>query len=212
MIEAQFRTTLPGDLWIATVSESFPDATFRLLTGMPVEGGAVELGEVVADDVAAAADAVRDHPDVVDYEQLFVGERRALAQYRSTEAGLYEFLAGSAFPPEFPIVVEDGRFEFELTATREHLREVRSTLDASPLDYELLSVVSTADPDALLTDRQRELLDAAVRRGYFEVPRECTLAELADEVGVDKSTASGVLRRGQGRIVKSFLTGAAKLD
>lgn len=201
--------TLPGDLWIKTVSEAFPDATFRLLTGMPVDDGAFELGEVLADDVAAAADAVRDHPDVVAYERLFADDRRALAQYRSTEPGLYEFLSESAFPPEFPIVVEDGRFEFELTATREHLQEVRAMFDASPLDYDLLSVVGTADPDALLTDRQRELLDVAVRRGYFEVPRECTLAELAEDVGIDKSTASGVLRRGQGRIVKSFLTGAA---
>lgn len=212
MIKAQFGMALPGDPWITTLSESFPDATFRLLTGLPVEDGAVELGEVVADDAAAAAAAVRDHPDVVDYEQLFVGERRALAQYRSTDEGLYEFLAESSFPPEFPIVVEDGRVEFELTTTREQLEEVRAALDASPLEYELLSVVATADPDALLTDRQRELLDAAVRRGYFEVPRECTLADLAAAVGVDKSTASGVLRRGEGRIVKSFLTGAAGFD
>jgi len=47
-----------------------------------------------------------------------------------------------------------------------------------------------------------------VREGYFEVPRDCTLAELADEIGVDKSTASGVLRRGEARVLKRFLTGS----
>jgi predicted DNA binding protein len=39
------------------------------------------------------------------------------------------------------------------------------------------------------------------------VPRECTLANLARSVDVDKSTASTVLRRGEARLVKWFLTG-----
>ena len=43
---------------------------------------------------------------------------------------------------------------------------------------------------------------------YFEVPRECPLEDLADDLEVDKSTASGVLRRGEGRIVTWFLTSA----
>ena len=61
------------------------------------------------------------------------------------------------------------------------------------------------EDDTLLTDRQRECLQAALRLGYFEVPRECTLAELADRLGVDKSTASETIRRGQTRLVKSAL-------
>jgi predicted DNA binding protein len=58
-----------------------------------------------------------------------------------------------------------------------------------------------------LTDRQREYLTAAHRRGYFDVPRECTLAELADALGVDKSTVSVTLRRGTERVVGQFLVG-----
>lgn len=74
-------------------------------------------------------------------------------------------------------------------------------------DTNLYGFVGTAETESLLTDRQRQLLDAAVRMGYFEVPRRCTLAELATGVGVDKSTASTVVRRGEGRIVKWFLSG-----
>lgn len=45
----------------------------------------------------------------------------------------------------------------------------------------------------------------ALREGYLEVPRECTLAELSATVGADKSTVSGVLRRAQGRLASWYL-------
>jgi predicted DNA binding protein len=50
------------------------------------------------------------------------------------------------------------------------------------------------EPD--LTAEQRELLRAAVRRGYFEVPRRVSLADLAEEQGVSDREASERLRRG----------------
>jgi predicted DNA binding protein len=68
-------------------------------------------------------------------------------------------------------------------------------------------VVETGDENAVLTDRQRDCLGVTLREGYFEVPRECTLAEVADAVGIDKSTASEILRRGESRVLKRFLLG-----
>lgn len=208
MIKARFDIQLPAETWIAEVSRSFPATSFRLLTGIAVEDSAVELGEVVGGDIDAVMDAITDHPDIVEYEQLYGDEERALAQYRTTEQSLYEFLRGSSLPPEFPVIVENGWFEFEVTTTREQVRAFRSMLEGSDWPHEVLAIVGSTDPESLLTARQRDLLDAAVRKGYFEVPRECTLADLAADAGVDKSTASGILRRGEARIVKWFLTGS----
>lgn len=207
MIRARFRMEVPPELWIAEVSRSVPDATFRLLTGVPIENRAMELGEVVGEGAQSAADAIRSHPDIVAFDLLYADERRTLAQYESTEQGLYEFLGRSSLPPEFPITVEDGTLEFDLTATREQFEAVGTALDASEFEYDLLSVVETGDEDGVLTDRQRECLDVALREGYFEVPRECTLADVATAVGIDKSTASEILRRGERRILERFLLG-----
>lgn len=46
-----------------------------------------------------------------------------------------------------------------------------------------------------LTDRQFEALSLAVESGYFAVPREATLSDVADAMGVEKSTAGEHLRR-----------------
>ncbi|WP_240334486.1 helix-turn-helix domain-containing protein [Halorussus sp. MSC15.2] len=221
VIRGRFRMALPEDSWISTVSRSFPDATFRLLTGVPVDDRAMELGEIVGDEAVSASEAIRSHPDVVAYDLLYTADERTLAQYEVTDQRLYDFLGRSSLPPEFPVVVTDGRFEFDLTATREQFEAVGTALDESAFDYDLLSVVETGDETdsrtdreggltghgGLLTDRQRECLNAALREGYFEVPRECTLADLAETLEIDKSTASEILRRGERRVLGAVLLG-----
>lgn len=207
MIRAQFRIRLPDDAWVAAVSRAFPDATFALLSGLRTGERAIELGEIVADEPEASAEAVRAHPAITRYERLESTGGRVLGKYETTDTGLYDFVERSSLPVEFPVVVRNGWFEFDLTGTREELDHLRTALEASGAAYELQSLIHTTEGSALLTDRQRELLEAAVREGYFEVPRECTLAELAETVGVDKATASTVLRRGEANLVKWFLTG-----
>jgi predicted DNA binding protein len=151
--------------------------------------------------------AIREHPQITSFELLESDPQRLLTKYETPQTDLYAFAASSALTIEFPVAVRDGWYRFDLTGTREELDELRGVLENSPLSYELESLVTSTDRDSLLTDRQRELLDAAVREGYFTVPRDCTLAELAETVGVDKSTASTVLRRAEGRLVKWYLSG-----
>jgi len=208
MIGAKFRIRLPEGSWVSEVSRRFPDATFRLLSGVRTGDRATELGEARADDPDAVGAATRDHDAITRYERLEATDDRLLTKYETSDVGLYEFVERSAFPPEFPIEVRDGYYEFDLTGTRAEFDRFRGALDETGLAYELLSKVDTDRSETLLTRRQEELLSAALREGYFEVPRECTLAELSEGVGVDKSTASGVLRRGEARLVTWYLTGA----
>lgn len=207
MISARFRIQLPEGIWIAELSTEFPDATFRLLSGYRAEERAVELGEVRADAPGEIVETMRDHPEIHGYELLESGDERVLGKYETTDVDLYEFVEYSGLTIEFPVEVEAGWYEFDLTGTREELDTLESVLDASPLQYTLEMLVTTTDTESLLTERQRELLETAVREGYFEIPRKCTLAELAEAVDVDKSTASTVLRRGEARLVKWFLSG-----
>ena len=215
MIKASLRVELPEGYWVAEVSREFPEATFRLLSEVRTGDTAVELGEVVAEDPRVVSDAIEEHPHVVEYQRLEATDDRGLAKYETTDTGLYDFVKESSLPPEFPVVVREGWYEIDFTGTREEFDAFREGVEASGFEHELLSLVGAGggesekgEPNDLLTERQREVLRTAVREGYFEVPRDCTLAELADEVGVDESTASGVLRRGEARVLKRFLTGS----
>lgn len=207
MIKARFRTTLPEDMWISQVSTTFPDATFRLLTGAPTEDRVIEIGEIRADDPAGIEDVVQDHPDIVVYDRLHADDDCIVCRYEALEQRLYTFLGASSLPPEFPVLVGDGTMEFDVTGTRDQFDAIDAALAQSDSEYDLLSVVHTEEQDSLLTERQRECLLVALRMGYFEVPRHCTLEDVASELGVNKSSVSDTIRRGAGNIVRWFLIG-----
>ncbi|SNR62627.1 Predicted DNA binding protein, contains HTH domain [Halorubrum vacuolatum] len=149
---------------------------------------------------------MQNQPTITEYELLESNDRRALAKYETTDIALYDFVEDSVKRIEFPVDVQNGWYEFNLTGTRDELADLQDALDSSPTAYELLSLVKTTDAENLLTERQREVIETAVRMGYFNVPRDSTLAELADELAVDKSTASTILRRGEAQLIKSFLS------
>lgn len=207
VIRARFRLWLPDGLWVAAVSQSFPDASLRLLTGVPMDDRTLELGETRAEDPRAVAEAIRSQPDVRSLELLHCHGDRSLSKYETRDQALFEFLAGSSLPPEFPLVVEDGVMSFAITASQADFEAFGARLDASGLRYEPLSVVHRDESGGgSLTDRQLECLTVAWRMGYFEVPRDSPLAEVADALDVDTSTVSETVRRGTGRVLEQFLS------
>jgi len=201
-VSARLRIRLPETTWIETVSTSFPNATFRLLAGVPTDRGAMHLGKVRADTPEAVTAAIRDRPDVLEYEQLHVTADRALARYEADETGHYEFLEHAGVVPDYPVVVRNGWFTVHLTDTREATRAIRDGLEAADMPFELMTIGDPLDDDRLLTNRQREALDVALQAGYFEVPRESPLADVAEAPDVDTSTASGLIRRGVAKLVE----------
>jgi predicted DNA binding protein len=206
VIRARFRLWLPDGLWVTEVSRSFPDASLRLLTGVPIDDRTLELGETRAENPNAVIDAIRDHPDVRSLERLYCDEERALSKYETRDQALFEFLGGSSLLPEFPLVIEDGVMSFAITASQTDFEEFGGRLESSGLRYELESVVHHDEPGSgPLTSRQLECLTVAWRMGYFEVPRSCSLAEVADVLDVDTSTISETIRRATARVLERFL-------
>lgn len=56
-----------------------------------------------------------------------------------------------------------------------------------------------------LTEKQRDVLVAALKGGYFDVPRRITLAELAAYEELSHQALSERIRRATGRLVESTL-------
>lgn len=205
-VTARFRVQLPSDAWITEVSRAFPATEFRLLAGYPTDSGAMHLGEARTATPGEVSDAIAAHPSVYDYRRLHATDDRSLARYETTGTGLYQFLGDTGLVADYPVVVRDGWFVVEFTDSRERFDAFRDGLEAADGRFELLSVVESVERRDFLTDRQGEVLERAFRAGYYEVPRDCTLAAVADELGVDTSTASEILRRAEARLVEYHLS------
>lgn len=63
------------------------------------------------------------------------------------------------------------------------------------------------ETDGQLTGTQYSLVVRAVELGYYDTPRECSLTDLAEAVGLAKSTVSETLHRAEGKLIKSVVGG-----
>jgi len=57
----------------------------------------------------------------------------------------------------------------------------------------------------VVTERQLAILETAFERGYFEVPREVSASDIAEELDLVPSTVTEHLRRAQRNILSDFL-------
>lgn len=193
---------------LAELSNAHPDATFRILTSISTNAGHMTLVEVEPLEPETVADILEDDSDVLTYEVLHTDDRKAIFQFlQTTEPGAGIAARESGNPPPFPLVLRDGWIHAESTTTHDRLSAFREQLDAVGVKYELLSVTQSQDPTELLTDRQREFVVEALDRGYYDTPRRSSLTDVADALGVNKATASGILHRAEGTMIKEFMEG-----
>lgn len=60
-------------------------------------------------------------------------------------------------------------------------------------------------PGENLTQAQRETIELALREGYFDVPRQTTMVELADQLGISDQAVSARLRRAMKELSQQLL-------
>jgi len=204
MPTANLAVTLPDSTWISDLSTRFPDATFRVLAALPDENTGVGLVEITADDVAAVLDRLDETTGVRVFETLYRGDDRALVQFETDNPLLLLSIRNSRAPFEPPVTISDGVATLEITAPRDRLSSLAEQFRTLGLEFEVRSVRTTIDSDSVVSDEQRRLIDTAIAQGYYDTPRTCTLTELADHLGVAKSTASERLHRAESAIVRAF--------
>lgn len=100
----------------------------------------------------------------------------------------------------WPVFVADGRTEI-----RNRLEAIRAETDAE------ISISRVATPDGgssetvdrtdNLTPRQREAFELACEQNYYAWPREISTRELADELGVSKTTLLEHLRKAEAKLL-----------
>lgn len=87
---------------------------------------------------------------------------------------------------------------------RDRLARLFAFADDHDVDIRLRRVTDYAGPVegvVDLTAAQREALLTALEAGYFEEPREATLAAVAAELDISQPAAGGLLRRGMKRLL-----------
>lgn len=210
MVQAKLRLTVPDDLWIGRVSRTHPGARFRVLSALADDDSGVALVEVSGEDTDVVVASLRESDAVADADALRREGDTALLQIETTAPALLFPVRSSGVPLELPFELTDGEAVWEVTTSQERLSTLGEQLVAFDIEFQVEHIRQDAATEQLLTERQGRLLATALAAGCYDTPRTCTLTELADRVGVAKSTCSEMLHRAESKVLRQFVE--ASLD
>ncbi|RQH03295.1 helix-turn-helix domain-containing protein [Natrarchaeobius oligotrophus] len=173
-----------------------------------------ELGIVhyVEGDIETFREHLERIPEVLDYALAPAGSDAFYAYVRdATTEPLRELIDAVSRSPVVvvpPVEYGDGVVSCTVFGPA---AEIQTALDDVPEPVEATVTAvggMTAVPgvlESVLTDRQREALEAALSLGYYAVPREASHEDVAEEIGCAPSTAAEHLRKGESRVIRSAL-------
>lgn len=163
------------------------------------------------DSGTAVLESVRDDPDVASIVVLERGDGLVLAgvEWTEPESALERSLVDAdATCLDAVGTADHWRVSLRFVA-HEALTDCYRQLTDEDIGVTVDSVHGTSaagSGESGVTTPQRETLLAALELGYFAVPREVTLQELAEQLGISDTATSQRLRRGLSALVAEQLT------
>ena len=207
MPRAKLRISIPDTTWIHDVSVEYPGTTFRVIAVMSGEGSGIALLEIRTPDPVPIIAAIERRDDVTDFDLLWKRDETTTVQVETTDPLLLFPILKAGIPLQTPFEITDGTATWEITTSSERLSGLGEGLDEAGVEFDIDFVHDEpSDPtEGLLTDRQREVLLAAIEQGYYDTPRRTTLTEVSESLDVSKATGSDVLHRVEGKVLKWFV-------
>lgn len=209
--EATF--TVPSDQFpLGTVFEQLPGVTVELERIIPAREVVIPYFWVrgtTADDIEGA---FTDHPGVAQIDRVDSVEDQYLL--RVEWASDYEDVLTVLAAAEISLIEATGtdrEWTFDVRGdARSDIATFQSRCRAADIPITLtqlqgLTPVETGT-EAALTDTQQEALVLAYERGYFESPRQVTMAELGEELDISQQAVASRLRRGINHILGNTLS------
>lgn len=207
MPRAKLTIEIPGQTWIADISTLHPELVFEVVTAMPSEDMGIALVRLDAPDPLPIITDIKAREDIDNIELLWKHEDEALLQIQSSNPLLLLPVLRAGVPLTTPFDIRDGRATWELTTSTSRLSSLRSQLEDFGIQFSIEYVrdIDSTQADNLLTDRQQEVLLTAALEGYYVAPREATLGEVADTLGIADATCSDILHRAEGHVLHWFI-------
>ncbi|WP_254810538.1 helix-turn-helix domain-containing protein [Natronosalvus amylolyticus] len=202
--------TLAADEFpLGTVFANLPDVTVQLERVIPDPNGVIPYFWVRGTDSDSIVEQFSKHPGVRDIQLVDSADDEYLM--RCMWISEYDSVLDALIAPEVVLLSAIGtatEWTFELRGeTRKAIAEFREYCHDHdvPVTLTELHALRPLDAQHGLTDTQREALILAYECGYFESPRETTLAEIAEELGISQQALGSRLRRGNRRLVEQAL-------
>ncbi|MDJ1432523.1 helix-turn-helix domain-containing protein [Halostagnicola sp. A-GB9-2] len=208
---AEFRFPATETM-LATTFERVPDVRFELESSVSQNRPCLWVIGADPENIEASFDT---DPAVERFEHLVAAGDRLL--YDVTFAGTTPILSDEFLEASCSLLAVwgvDGWWQARVRVQdRDELWTIRDRLleeDVSADLRRVSDVTSETTRDTRLTPEQQEALEAALEEGYFEIPRQISMEELAATLDISHQALSERLRRAYETLVNEELQPAGE--
>lgn len=174
-------------------------------------GNALGILHYVVGDSNALEAIMREIPEVVGYDIERVDEQSFYVYVRDTTnesiQELFDPLSVGGLVVVPPVEYEsDGMIVFSMFGPDEEVQNAVEDLSAQ-VDVTIEAVGNLAHTtiavETRLTDRQRDVVTAAVAMGYYDIPRTTSQEDIAADLELAPSTVAEHLRKAESQVLRT---------
>ncbi len=193
----RIEVCLPEGHWAGEATRAHSNAVLQIIETMPLGKGRGTA------QIASEQNLLDDLPNLRGIERVDnLGSGKASVTIASGGGGFIKPLRTVGVVPRTPFDVIDGWADWTIQCSSEQAKNLIQEIQQNGIQMRLKSTRSSEQK--LLTKRQTEVFELALRRGYWKSPRETTLTELSLELKVAKSTLSVMLHSIEGKIIEKY--------
>ena len=193
----RIEVCLPEGHWAGEATRTHSNAVLQIIETMPLGKGRGTA------QIASEQNLLDDLPNLRGIERVDnLGSGKASVTIASGGGGFIKPLRTVGVVPRTPFDVIDGWADWTIQCSSEQAKNLIQEIQQNGIQMRLKSTRSSEQK--LLTKRQTEVFELALRRGYWKSPRETTLTELSLELKVAKSTLSVMLHSIEGKIIEKY--------
>jgi predicted DNA binding protein len=203
---------------LGRIIADFPDIAVEIERVVPTGNRIMPYIWGYGEDLDEFVTAMQEHPNVKSITAVDQVDNQALYKIE-WEDPTEQLIAGIAETTATILKAHsDDMWTFEIRfEDHEGLAAFNEYCVSHSIEFRLERVSALTDSEYFqesyaLTEPQYEALSLAVERGYFEIPREVTYKELADELDISEQAVSERVRRATNKVLRSTMTGQASFD
>ena len=199
---ARVKIKFPDELWISDIFRKFPDIKMEILNFLPYDleksiGNSII--EIFYYDVNSIINEIKNHASVFEFSVIEQENNRIKINVKTKDPYLLYGVIKHGILVDFPVKVRDGNAYWRLISTRDRIDKLLTLFEHKNIGFTLLRIgkapYNLDDEKARLSLEESKVLDKAIELGFFEVPRNISLENLANELGKSKSALSVMLRK-----------------
>ena len=193
----RIEVRLPDGHWAGEATRDNPSSILQIIETMPLSKGR-GTAQISTDELLL--DQLENLSGIESVNLL--GENKATVTIASGGGGFIKALRVVGVVPRTPFEVIDGWADWTIQCSSNQVKQLIEQIKTDEIPMRLKSTRSNTEK--LLTTRQSQIFELAKRKGYWNIPREISITQLAELTGSSKSTISVMLHAIESKIVDTF--------